>query len=411
MRMSNRYLITGEVEMSSSDPQRQRLFTSQFICLFLIHTISSAGFYMTMPTLPKYAVQIGMTLTEAGVLTGIFSIAAIFSRPLAGLVADRHRKKLVLFGVTLIMALSTMGYSFTHHRLALYACRVVHGAAFAGSSTIQLALAASIIPSNRRGEGLGYMGMVQVLAMSFGPSLGLWISERYGYTAMFSLSAGLVTCAALGLLTIRSIDSPARTRKSIRLRDLFAVELALFALMGSLFSMSNGISSSYLSMLADERTIAGVGLFFTVSSIAVLCSKPFSGRLMDARGIWFIMVPCFALGAAAMFLVASARSLWPLLVAAAMKGVAQSSGQSALQAECANRCDATRTGVAMSTCYLGNDLGQGLGNAFGGALSARLGYGKMFAVVGLIILAGFVMIFAQRGIDAARRTKGERDHA
>jgi len=402
--------------MTVNAKRDERLFTPRFVCLFIIHMLSSAGFYMTMPTLPKYAVSIGMTLTEAGVLTGIFSIAAIFARPFAGLVADRRGKKWVLFWITVVMAVSTVGYSITSSRLGLYAWRVAHGAAFAGSSTIQLALAATVVPRKRRGEGLGYMGMVQVLAMSFAPSLGLWCSERFGYNVMFLVAAALVGCAAAGLLALRFEETPlAAQRRSVRPGDLFAAELVLFALMGSLFSMSNGITTSFLSMLSDERGIAGVGLFFTVSSVAVLVSKPFSGRLMDQRGIWFIMVPCLAFGAAAMFLVAGAWSLWPLLVAAALKGVAQSSGQSALQAECANRCDALRTGVAMSTCYLGNDLGQGLGNALGGAMSARLGYGTMFAIVGGIVLTGYIMMAVQRRIDAsgaARGTaKGEKEHA
>ena len=393
----------------------ERLFTPRFISLFLIHMLSSAGFYMTMPTLPRYAVQCGMTLTEAGVLTGIFSIAALFARPFAGLLSDRHSKKWVLFWITAAMALSTAGYSITQSRAGLYACRVIHGAAFAGSSTIQLALAAGLVPPGRRGEGLGYMGMVQVLAMSFGPSLGLWCAGRFGYAPMFWLSAGLVGCAAAGLALIPADEGPRAARRSVRPRDLFAAELGLFALMGSLFSMSNGIVTSYLSMLADERAIAGVGLFFTVASVAVLASKPFSGRLMDRRGIWTIMAPCFAFGAGALFLIAGARSLWPLLLAAALKGVAQSSGQSALQAECANRSTALRTGVAMSTCYLGNDLGQGLGNALGGALSARLGYAVMFAVIGGIVLTGYLMMGVQRGADAARLSraaaKEERENA
>ena len=69
----------------------------------------------------------------------------------------------------------------------------------------------------------------------------------------------------------------------------------------------------------------------------------------------------------------------------------------------------------MSTCYLGNDLGQGLGNALGGALSARLGYAAMFAIVGATVLTGYIMMAAQRGLDRTRAaramTKGEREHA
>jgi predicted MFS family arabinose efflux permease len=126
---------------------------------------------------------------------------------------------------------------------------------------------------------------------------------------------------------------------------------------------------------------------------------------MDRKGLWFIMVPCFVFGSAAMFLTAGSFTLLPLLAAAMLKGVAQSSGQSALQTDCVNRTSALRTGVAMSTCYLGNDLGQGIGNAVGGALSASLGYAGMFTVVGVIMLSGFGMMAFQLRADNRRKMK------
>ena len=386
--------------MTTRNSGKETLFSWQFVFLLIINTLASAGFYMTMPTLPKYAVACGMSLTGAGILTGIFSIVAIVARPFAGLIADRMNRKWVLLATTAVMAITSYGYSITQSAAGLYVCRVLHGMAFAGSSTVQLALAAGMIPEKRRGEGMSFMGMAQILAMSFAPSVGLWLAERFDYVVMFRVSAALVGCATLGLLLLPTLPQPTRERGGrIRLSDLFAAELVLFALMGSLFSMSNGIVSSYMSMLADERGILSAGLFFTVSSVAVLLSKLFAGKVMDRRGLWIIMGPCFAMGAAAMFLVAGAHSLWPLLLAAALKGIAQSSGQSALQAECANRSDVFRTGVAMSTCYLGNDLGQGLGNAIGGALSSSIGYGGMFAVIGAVMLTGFGMMAAQRKKD------------
>ncbi|MDR0929917.1 MAG: MFS transporter [Oscillospiraceae bacterium] len=383
------------------------LFSLPFLLLLAVNTVASAGFYMTMPTLPKYAVFSGMSLTEAGVLTGLFSSAAIFARPFAGVLADRVNRKWVLLPMMAVMVIASFGYSITHAPVALYVCRVLHGIAFAGSSTVQLALTAGMIPDNRRGEGMGYMGMAQILAMSFAPSMGLWIADQWGYEAMFCASAAIVALAAFALLLLPTPQMQTRAHTRFRWGDLFAGELVLFALMGSLFSMSNGIVTSYVSMFADERAIANVGVFFTVSSVAVLLSKLVSGKLMDRRGLWFVMIPCFAFGSAAMFLIGGARALWPLLIAAALKGVAQSSGQSALQAECANRSHVLRTGVAMSTCYLGNDLGQGLGNALGGALSSSMGYAGMFAVVGAIMLTGFGMMALQMRFDRKNTKKTE----
>lgn len=59
--------------------RREPLWTPAFTALFFMNMLTCAGFYMTSPTLPKYAVSVGMSLAMAGVLTGIFSIVAILS--------------------------------------------------------------------------------------------------------------------------------------------------------------------------------------------------------------------------------------------------------------------------------------------------------------------------------------------
>lgn len=381
---------------------RAQIWSLGFLLVIAINTITSTGFYMTMPTLPKYALQSGMTLAEVGLLTGTFSIACIIVRPFAGMLADRYNRKRLLGVAVILMALATFGYALTDKPTALYAFRIMHGAAFAVTSTVQLALAADFIPENRRGEGLGYAGIAQILAMSYAPSLSLWMAGRFGYRIMFCVAAALIILAAciIPALTYRQERVLMKVQK-LRLKDLFAVEMVLFALMSSQFSMSNAVTSTYLSMLADERSVTNIGLFFTVSSIAVLISKPFSGKLMDRRGIIWILIPCFLFGSGAMFLIGGSYTLAPFLVAGVLKGAAQSSGQSALQAESINRIDAARVGVALSTCYLGNDIGQGFGSIIGGTLSASVGYTSMFYVTGALVLGGFILLALQKVIDAS----------
>lgn len=390
--------------MRKKEEKNTWLFTGPFLCLFCVITISSAGFYMTMPTLPKYAVDCGMPLTRVGFLTGIFSVAAMVARPVSGMLADCMNKKKLMLVSLLLMVFCSAGYSVSHGYFSLLVWRILHGCCFACSSTAQLSIAVELVPECRRGEGLGYMGMAQVFAMSFAPSLGLRISESVGYERMFGICAAIVLSAAVLLLFLPVRASAVRPgMRKLEVGNLFEINFLLLALMGSLFSASNGIVSSYLTMLADERGIADVGLFFTISAAAVLISKPFSGRLMDRRGVWAVIIPCFVMGALSMFLVSGAGVLSVLLLAAVCKGIAQSAGQSALQAECANRSDALHTGVAMSTCYLGNDFGQGLGNVLGGALSSAVGYGRMFFLTGFLVSSGLLMAALQKRIDRNKK--------
>lgn len=353
-----------------------------------------------MPTIPRYAVAAGMSLSAAGFLTGIFSIIAIFARPVAGMLSDRGGKKPLLVLFTVFVGLAAFGYSLCSGAAGLFACRILHGACFAVSSTIQLALASAVIPAEQMGEGMGYMSLSQILAMSFAPSLGLALAEKAGYEAMFRLSGLLIGAAAVCAALLPEEEAlgkekRAQRRSTVRFRELIAVELLLLAAISGLFSLMNGVTSSYLSMLGDERGIANVSVFFTISSAAVLLIRPAAGRLQDKKGLTVVLVPSLILGAASMVCIGMAWGLLPILTAALLKGIAQSSGQAAIQADCARRSPLHRRGVAMSTCYLGSDLGNSIGAALGGWLSGVFGYGTMFILVGGIVAAGLGMYGVQ----------------
>lgn len=97
---------------------------------------------------------------EAGLLTGIFSIVAIFARPVAGMLTDRrnHKKLLMLFSA-LVSAVS-FGYGLFRDVPYLYACRILHGACYAISSTVQISITTQLLQKERMGEGMSLMSMV-----------------------------------------------------------------------------------------------------------------------------------------------------------------------------------------------------------------------------------------------------------
>lgn len=202
-------------------------------------------------------------------------------------------------------------------------------------------------------------------------------------------------------------------REGLHLRQLVALDLILLALMGGLFSLLNSVTSSYLSLLGEERSIEGIALFFTVSSATVLLTRPFVGRFIDQKG-WRVVLPvAFIIGGISMLLIGFAAGLWMVVLAAVLKGIGQSSGQIAVQAECVRRKPSQERGVAVSTCYLGSDLGNSFGAAYGGWASEQMGNSAMFNVVGIMLFAGIFVLLLQQWFDhrAARMRKGDQGYA
>ena len=355
------------------------------------------AFQMVQPVLTKFAVSIGASLTVGGTIAGIFSITALVVRPFSGAIADKFNKKWLMVGATSVIAVSVLCYSLAANVGMLFGFRVVHGIAFAVSSTTNMAFATSFIPEKRMGEGIGYLGLGQILATAVGPNISVWASTNLGYNWTFVISFGMSATAALLMMLIKYRQPIKKSAEKFKLRisDMIALKIIPLAILGGIFSLANGLISAFLVMLGDERGIANVGIFFTLNAIFLLMVRPFSGKLNDKKGLNFILIPSYIIAAAAMALLAGATATWMVAAAGALKAIGQGAGQPALQAECIKMLPEKR-GVATSTYYIGADVGQGLGPIVGGAISTAFGYGATYTGAAVLLVVGMVCFVIYR---------------
>ncbi len=376
----------------------QKLWNFSYIYLLCLSAITALAFNMITPTLPKYTVSLGASLPVAGFISGIFSITALVVRPVSGIIADRLNKKWIMVIATSFIGIAVLGYTLSSSVPVVFVFRVIHGVAFAISGTTNIAFGSSFIPNNRLGEGIGYLGLGQILASAVGPNLGLSIAENYGYNMCFLVSFGIVVVAAVLMLGIRYTHKTKvpTERKKLKFSDLLAVELIPLAALGGLFSLGNGLVSTFIAMLGDERGIANVGIFFTVSAITLLLVRPFAGKLNDRKGIGFVLYPAYILAALAMVLIGGANALWMIALAGFLKAVGQGAGQPAIQTECIRKLGRERSGIATSTYFIGADIGQGFGPIIAGAVTAAFGYSTMYYGAAALIILGLVFFHFYR---------------
>ena len=64
------------------------------------------------------------------------------------------------------------------------------------ASTATGTIVAQIIPTTRKGEGIGYYSMSATLATAIGPFIGLYMSQHTSFQMIFSL------CLALGIISL-----------------------------------------------------------------------------------------------------------------------------------------------------------------------------------------------------------------
>lgn len=369
--------------------KKEALWTPSFIFLMAIGTMTSMGFFIIAPIITKHATNLGASLTIAGLVAGILSITGLVARPFSGVIVDRMNQKYVMIAATAVMGLVSLGYSISGDITALIGFRIVHGAAFAVSLTVNTVMVSRFIPSSRIGEGIGYYGIGQIISTAVGPNIGMFVGEQYGYSLTFTVSGLLILLAAVLMLWIPYQSDPKRKRKKgIKLTDLIAVDLIPIAIIGGLFSLTNGLVSAFLILLADERGIAHMGLYFTVNAVVLILVRPFAGKLSDKVSMGVILYPALVLTILEAVLLAHASVLWIVLVAAVFKAVGQGSAQPMLMAACIKSQPPSRRGVATSTFFIGGDVGQGLGPIIGGAISGLFSYKVMFYCSALLLLLG-----------------------
>ena len=389
---------------------RNKLFNRTYIILIVVNLITTFGFSMISSIVSSYAVFLGADLTMAGALAGVFSLSALGIRPITGVSLDILNKKNMCILSTIMICISFIGYSFVQNIPMLFLFRVIHGTAFGVSSASSMALVSEYIPKERLGEGLGYFGLGNVLSRISGPYVGILIRDKYGYRSLFLIISVFTVLAVILLLGVkvkkREYGSIKDVFSSIQPKNLLVKECIVYALIAGLFSLGNGITSSFLVLLGDERGIANIALFFSVNAAALLILRLTAGKLVDRANLTFIVIISLVSTSTAMFLIGGASSLPIILLAAVLVALGQGTGQLSLQAACIRKVDVTKIGVATSTYYIGADIGQGLGPIIGGRISDLLDYRMTFYATAIIMLIGIHIFVPYQIYDKKMTSKG-----
>lgn len=378
----------------ATEKPAERLWTGTFLLVLLFTLFQNSAGQMTVPLVAKYALSLGADLTLASTIAGIMSLVSLVVCPFAGALADRVNRKKILLAAGLGYAICLALHAVCTTTGMLIVMRMATGIFFSICSVTNIAFSSSFIPKQRMGEGLGYVALASIVAQAAGPSIGLSLVNISGYWMTFLMAGVSVFLCVLVIvfLPYKDVKKPASEQKKVTFADIYAKEFTLFMLLAFLFSSGNGLVSTYLAIIADERSIAGISLFFTVYSIFMLLIRPLTGKLMDKKGVYFVLVPAVVFAALGMVLIGVGMSLGVLLIASVCKAFGQGNGTPTMQAHCVKKLDKSRAGVATSTIMIGQNVGNALAPIMGSYFVGGFGYKGMFCGAGLVILVGGMIL-------------------
>ena len=269
-----------------TDVKQDRLFTRDYIFTCIAAFMMSFSFFILVPTLPLYLKDVfHISPALVGVVLSCYVVAVLSVRPMAGFVADTLPRKSVYIASYATFVASFIGYFFIKHTLALFILlRIFHGFSFGMLTTSGNTLVIDVMPSSRRGEGLGYYGVTNNLAMAFGPMAGLFVVSSGSYTLLFLTS--LIT-GAIGLLLGALVRVPRRElapRGEFKLSsDRFFLKEGVRACIAFfMLAIPYGMTTSYMALYAASSGIMhNAGLFFTVMAAGLIASRLNSGKRVD----------------------------------------------------------------------------------------------------------------------------------
>ncbi|AJY77607.1 MFS transporter [Paenibacillus beijingensis] len=422
-------------------PLQIKLWTTSFITLTLCYFLLFFCVQLLMSPLPSYVKETfhpgDFTVSLA---ISLFAASAIAARFAAAALMRKVQRGTILFGGIMLAAGATIAYPYASSVGLLLLLRVLFGFGFGAASTVMPTLVTQIIPPRRLGEGIGYFGLSTSLAMSIGPTIGLYVLDSYGFGLLTVIGAASTILIVPLLLLTRSI--PPQPAHPAVLRIAAAAEVSpgdrrgpvipgntgdagtgaaraaavgsgseyssitrqlLPALLNALLSITYGGLLGFIALFGKEVHLAQVGLFFLFNSVTVLIVRPISGRIFDRYGHAPILIPGSAVVAAALALLSYSDTLALLTVSALMYGLGFGAIQPTIQAWMLRVTPPEKHASANSLFYSSIDFGIAAGSMLLGIVASYAGYAGMYRYAAVMMI--FFLLVYLASIFAGRRQR------
>jgi FSR family fosmidomycin resistance protein-like MFS transporter len=271
------------------------------VALTLMHFLVDLHSGMLPVILLYQRASLQLSLTQIGILAGVYNFGLSLAQPFFGYLADRWGEKRFAMGGLIWIALLGAGLGFAHSFPALLALATL--AAF-GSSSFHPAGASSASRHNlnNRGAGMSFFLVGGSIGYALGPLVAGGVFENYGLHGTWIISAGALTLIALLLSIMKPFKpgiaragkpdpNPAGTRQpgvktlsAAVLVGLLAVILVSGARTWIYQGLSNFIPQQMTALgFSNTRATYWLSIMLGINSLGVLIGGPLTDRFGPRR--------------------------------------------------------------------------------------------------------------------------------
>ena len=369
---------------------KDKLVTSSYCFILAANFLLYFGFWLLIPVLPFYLSEVfSAGNSTIGIILSCYTVAALCIRPFSGYFLDSFaRKPLYLMAYFIFMTMFA-GYIIAGSLTLFIMFRIIQGVSFGmvtvGGNTVVI----DIMPSSRRGEGLGYYGLSNNIAMAVGPMSGLFLHDAgMSFTTIFCCSLGSCMAGFVCASLVKTPYKPPVRREPISLDRFILLKGIPAGISLLLLSIPYGMTTNYVAMYAKQIGInATTGFFFSFMAIGMAISRIFFGKIVDrgkitqviSAGLYLVVFSFFLLSAC-VYLISWNNMVCTIVFfsVALLLGVGFGIMFPAYNTLFVNLAPNSQRGTATSTYLTSWDVGIGIGMLTGGYIAEVSTFDKAY---------------------------------
>jgi DHA1 family multidrug resistance protein-like MFS transporter len=362
--------------------------------------VAMIGLGIIWPIVPVYAVELGASGFQVGMIIASFNVAKVLTNPLCGKLSDKWgRKSFIVVGL-LLYAVNSLLYISATSVTALILVRLFHGLTSVLVIPIAMALTADIAPDYHLGRFMGTLNMAIMLGMGIGPILGGIIRDYFGMEAAFLAMGGLALITCIGVVCFiprrdhptslqhaRPVMTITRIFRHRSVQGLFLLRFFTAAGQGSVYT--------FLPLLAVQIHLSSsqVGVILSTNIFLIAFLQRVFGTAADHLNPKLMIIAGTMITGISVFAMPAAEGFVKILILNVIMGIGNGIAMPAGFFITGKIGRAMGMGSTMGITDSGWSLGMIASPVLSGVIMDTLGLPYIFIVGGILITIGSVLVY------------------
>lgn len=373
----------------------EKLWTRSYITAILIQLCVALGYFMLYSTIGIYARSLTNIELYVGVVTGMFTFAALFTRFFTGPVLDRFPRKTILLIGLFLSVMSNVGYLFSSDVEFLIIMRAINGLGYGLSSAALATIVSTMLPPARLLEGVGYCMMFNTLCGAVGPTIALSISNSnpenfsivfligtvftvFAFVIAFTLNGKSRTAGAEQDSPVQECEADAipaskKHTESNKEKSGFTLATAVLMVLTFLLAFNHSSIMACLNLYAIDAELGNLSLFFIIFALTNFTTRLLMNRIVNRLGERRILIMITAMLILALYGIYAAESPALIYAMAVPLGIVMGFYYPMMSSKTLKTMNEKRQGTSNTLRLAAEDLAFSFGAVFWGMLSVYIG--------------------------------------